>query len=103
MTILFDFILFLFYTDVFRIFEKDGDFFCFVGQSTQAVTGIFNLYKASQILFPGEKILEDAKKFSSKFLREKRARNELLDKWIITKDLPGEVFINMHICFSLDH
>ncbi|GFZ00590.1 terpenoid cyclases/Protein prenyltransferases superfamily protein [Actinidia rufa] len=46
---------------------------------------------ASQVLFPGEKILEDAKKFSSKFLREKRASNELLDKWIITKDLPGEV------------
>ncbi|PSS14615.1 Ent-copalyl diphosphate synthase [Actinidia chinensis var. chinensis] len=77
--------------DVFRHFEKGGDFFCFVGQSTQAVTGMFNLYRASQVLFPGEKILEDAKKFSSKFLREKRARNELLDKWIITKDLPGEV------------
>ncbi|GFZ00600.1 terpenoid cyclases/Protein prenyltransferases superfamily protein [Actinidia rufa] len=77
--------------DVFRNFEKSGDFFCFVGQSTQAVTGMFNLYRASQVLFPGEKILEDAKKFSSKFLREKRASNELLDKWIITKDLPGEV------------
>ncbi|GFZ13625.1 terpenoid cyclases/Protein prenyltransferases superfamily protein [Actinidia rufa] len=77
--------------DVFRHFEKGGEFFCFVGQSTQAVTGMFNLYRASQILFPGEKILEDAKKFSSKFLREKRACNELLDKWIITKDLPGEV------------
>ncbi|XP_057507462.1 ent-copalyl diphosphate synthase 1-like [Actinidia eriantha] len=77
--------------DVFRHFEKGGDFFCFIGQSTQAVTGMFNLYRASQVLFPGEKILEDAKKFSSKFLREKRARNELLDKWIITKDLPGEV------------
>ncbi|GFY98796.1 terpenoid cyclases/Protein prenyltransferases superfamily protein [Actinidia rufa] len=74
-----------------RHFEKGGDFFCFVGQSSQAVTGMFNLYRASQVLFPGEKILEDAKKFTSKFLREKRARNELLDKWIITKDLPGEV------------
>ncbi|XP_057474257.1 ent-copalyl diphosphate synthase 1-like [Actinidia eriantha] len=77
--------------DVFKHFEKGGEFFCFVGQSTQAVTGMFNLYRASQVLFPGEKILEDAKKFSSKFLREKRACNELLDKWIITKDLPGEV------------
>ncbi|XVF72401.1 hypothetical protein PTKIN_Ptkin12aG0118500 [Pterospermum kingtungense] len=77
--------------DVFRNFEKGGEFFCFMGQSNQAVTGIFNLYRASQVLFPGDKILEDAKSFSCNFLREKQAANELLDKWIITKDLPGEV------------
>ncbi|XP_021281194.1 ent-copalyl diphosphate synthase, chloroplastic [Herrania umbratica] len=77
--------------DVFRHFEKGGEFFCFVGQSNQAVTGIFNLFRASQVMFPGDKILEDAKRFSSKFLTEKQAADELLDKWIITKDLPGEV------------
>ncbi|XP_052170404.1 ent-copalyl diphosphate synthase 1 [Diospyros lotus] len=77
--------------DVFRNFEKGGEFFCFAGQSTQAVTGMFNLYRASQVVFPGEKILEDAKKFSCKFLRNKQASREILDKWIITKDLPGEV------------
>ena len=52
---------------------------------------MFNLYRASQVLFPGEKLLEDAKEYSFEFLREKQAANELLDKWIITKDLPGEV------------
>ncbi|XP_058211642.1 ent-copalyl diphosphate synthase 1-like [Rhododendron vialii] len=77
--------------DVFGHFKKGDEFFCFAGQSTQAVTGMYNLYRGSQISFPGEKILEDANKFSSKFLREKQARNELLDKWVITKDLPGEV------------
>ncbi|PIN18251.1 Ent-copalyl diphosphate synthase [Handroanthus impetiginosus] len=77
--------------DVFKHFEKDGEFFCFAGQSTQAVTGMYNLYRASQLTFPGEKVLSDAGKFSAKFLQEKRANNELLDKWIITKDLPGEV------------
>ncbi|XP_019053166.1 PREDICTED: ent-copalyl diphosphate synthase, chloroplastic [Nelumbo nucifera] len=77
--------------DSFRQFEKGGEFFCFAGQSNQAVTGIFNLYRASQVLFPGEKILEDAKTFSFRFLKEKLAANQLLDKWIITKDLPGEV------------
>ncbi|KAJ0772452.1 putative ent-copalyl diphosphate synthase [Helianthus annuus] len=77
--------------DVFRQFEKDGRFVCFAGQSTQAVTGMFNLYRASQVLFPGEKILEDAKKFSYDYLKEKQLINELLDKWIIAKDLPGEV------------
>ncbi|KAA8543243.1 hypothetical protein F0562_021262 [Nyssa sinensis] len=89
--------------DVFRHFEKGGEFFCFVGQSTEAVTGMFNLYRASQVGFPGEKVLEDAKNFSSKFLREKQANNNLLDKWIITKDLPGEVGYALEVpwCASL--
>ncbi|KAK9939818.1 hypothetical protein M0R45_016503 [Rubus argutus] len=76
---------------VFEHFKKGTEFFCFSGQSNQAVTGIYNLYRASQVSFPGEKVLEDAKEFSFKFLREKQACNELQDKWIITKDLPGEV------------
>ncbi|KAJ0053552.1 hypothetical protein Pint_03315 [Pistacia integerrima] len=77
--------------DVFQHFEKGGEFFCYYGQSTEAVTPIYNLYRASQVQFPGEKILENAKQFSAKFLREKLVANKLLDKWIIAKDLPGEV------------
>ncbi|KAI3980158.1 hypothetical protein MKX01_033299 [Papaver californicum] len=67
--------------DVFRHFKKGDEFFCFHGQSTSAVTGMFNLYRASK----------GSKQYSSTFLRKKQASNELLDKWIITKDLPGEV------------
>ncbi|XP_073151654.1 ent-copalyl diphosphate synthase 1 [Henckelia pumila] len=78
-------------SDVFKHFEEGGKFFCFAGQSTQAVTGMYNLYRASQVTFPEENILARARTFSSSFLQEKRANNELLDKWIITKDLPGEV------------
>nr|XP_043611460.1 ent-copalyl diphosphate synthase 1-like [Erigeron canadensis] len=77
--------------DVFLPFEKDGHFLCFPEQVTQAVTGMFNLYRASQMSFPGEKILVDARKFSHKFLTAKQSTNELFDKWIITKDLPGEI------------
>ncbi|EYU40922.1 hypothetical protein MIMGU_mgv1a023046mg, partial [Erythranthe guttata] len=77
--------------DVFKQFENGGEFFCFAGQSNQAVTGMYNLYRASQVMFPAENILANAKTFSAKFLQEKRANNELLDKWIIAKDLPGEV------------
>ncbi|KAD4584469.1 hypothetical protein E3N88_22070 [Mikania micrantha] len=83
--------------DVFQQFEKDGKFVCFPGQSTQAITGMFNLYRASQVLFPGEKILDDAKKFSYKYLKENELRNKLLDKWIIAKDLPGEVGYALNI------
>nr|QWD59161.1 ent-copalyl diphosphate synthase [Aconitum carmichaelii] len=77
--------------DVFRNFQKGKEFVCFVGQSNQAITGIYNLYRAAQLSFPGETILEDCKKFAYKFLCEKQASKQLLDKWIITKDLPGEV------------
>ncbi|KAL6208607.1 hypothetical protein ACLB2K_019556 [Fragaria x ananassa] len=78
-------------SDVFKHFKKGDEFFCFAGQSNQAVTGMYNLYRASQVALPREKTLYEAKVFSTKFLREKQASNELLDKWIIMKDLPGEV------------
>ncbi|KAL8510591.1 hypothetical protein ACS0TY_017423 [Phlomoides rotata] len=78
--------------DAFKQFEdENGEFFCFAGQSSHSVTATYNLYRASQVMFPGEKILQDAKKFSTKFLQEKRADKELVDKWVITKDLAGEV------------
>ncbi|PHT58947.1 Ent-copalyl diphosphate synthase, chloroplastic [Capsicum baccatum] len=77
--------------DVFKNFESKGKFFSFVGQTSQTMTEMYNLFRASQLIFPEEKILNDAKKFTSNFLQEKQAQNQLLDKWIITKDLPGEV------------
>lgn len=52
---------------------------------------MFNLYRASQLAFPREEILKNAKDFSYKYLQDKRERDELIDKWIIMKDLPGEV------------
>ncbi|KAJ9543440.1 hypothetical protein OSB04_023147 [Centaurea solstitialis] len=78
-------------TDVFRQFEKDGKFVCFPGQTTPDITVMFNLLRASKFMFPGEKILDDAKKFSYKYLKEKQSTNEFLDQWVIAKDLPGEV------------
>nr|XP_017251005.1 PREDICTED: ent-copalyl diphosphate synthase, chloroplastic-like [Daucus carota subsp. sativus] len=99
--------------DVFRNFESKGEFFAWAGQSNQAVTGMLDLLKASQVMLPGENVLEDAKTFSYEFLRRKQANNQLLDKWIIMKDLPGEVEYALDIpwyaslprletCFYLD-
>ncbi|KAJ1295600.1 hypothetical protein BS78_01G235500 [Paspalum vaginatum] len=76
---------------VFKNFEKDGEFFCFVGQSTQAVTGMYNLNRASQICFQGEDVLHRARIFSYEFLRQREIQGMLRDKWILAKDLPGEV------------
>ncbi|KAL1225101.1 Ent-copalyl diphosphate synthase [Cardamine amara subsp. amara] len=83
--------------DVFKNFEKEGEFFCFAGQSNQAVTGMFNLYRASQLAFPREEILKNAKEFSFNYLQDKQERGELIDKWIIMKDLPGEIGFALEI------
>ncbi|CAO2839441.1 unnamed protein product [Amaranthus hypochondriacus] len=77
--------------DVFKNFEKEGKFFAFYGQSTQAVSGMYNLFRASQLQYPGETILEKARLFSYNYLKEKQLSNQLLDKWSIAKDLQGEV------------
>ncbi|KAK4792755.1 hypothetical protein SAY86_023190 [Trapa natans] len=59
--------------------------------SLKCLTVMFNLYRASQLQFPDQTILQDAREYSKSFLTQKRAAGKLLDKWIITKDLPGEV------------
>ena len=52
-------------SDTLKHFERKGEFLCFAGQTTQVVTGMFNLYRASQISFLGDKILEEVKQFSA--------------------------------------
>ncbi|KAJ1279657.1 hypothetical protein BS78_04G170900 [Paspalum vaginatum] len=76
---------------VFKHFEKDGEFVCYPMQSNQSVTATYNLYRASQVAFPGEKMLEKANIYCRAFLDKRRASGRLKDKWVIAKDLPGEV------------
>ncbi|CAN6232114.1 unnamed protein product [Urochloa humidicola] len=76
---------------VFNHFEKDGEFFCYPGQSNQSVTAMYNLYRAAQVSFPDEAELEQANIYCGKLLAERRASGKLKDKWVIPKDLPGEV------------
>ncbi|XP_011081991.1 copal-8-ol diphosphate hydratase, chloroplastic-like isoform X2 [Sesamum indicum] len=72
-------------------FKKDDEFTCYVGQGFESPSPIINLYRASQVLFPGETILEQARQFSYNFLRERLRKNQLLDKWLISKHLPDEI------------
>ncbi|KAK4385190.1 Syn-copalyl diphosphate synthase TPS3, chloroplastic [Sesamum angolense] len=77
--------------DVLKKFKKDDGFSCFYGQTFESLSPIFNLYRASQVLFPGEKILEEANAFCQKFLHEKITTNQLLDKWLISQHFADEV------------
>nr|XP_043625802.1 ent-copalyl diphosphate synthase 1-like [Erigeron canadensis] len=77
--------------DVLQRFNVDGKFMCFPESTADSVSVTFNLFRASQVLFPGEKILNDAKIFCQNLLTRKQSTNELLDKWLLAKDLPGEI------------
>ncbi|CAO2147272.1 unnamed protein product [Urochloa humidicola] len=76
---------------VFKHFEIDGEFVCYPRQANQSVTAIYNLYRATQVSFPGEDELERASKYCRAFLDKRRSSSNLKDKWVIAKDLPGEV------------
>ncbi|KAF0906465.1 hypothetical protein E2562_011459 [Oryza meyeriana var. granulata] len=78
-------------SSVFKHFEKDGEYFCFAGQSSQSLTAMYNSYRASQIAFPGDDELERLKAYCRAFLEERRATGNLKDKWVIAKGLPSEV------------
>lgn len=89
------------YADVFNNFKSsENEFVCFPRELTKSVTATYNLNRASQLMFPGEEILEEAKTYSYKFLRERQARNQLQDKWVIAKDLSGEVRIDIVLISS---
>nr|B8PQ84.1 RecName: Full=Copalyl diphosphate synthase CPS1, chloroplastic; Short=Copalyl diphosphate synthase 1; Short=SmCPS; Short=SmCPS1; Flags: Precursor [Salvia miltiorrhiza]ABV57835.1 copalyl diphosphate synthase [Salvia miltiorrhiza] len=77
--------------------QKDGKFSCYGGQMIESPSPIYNLYRASQLRFPGEEILEDAKRFAYDFLKEKLANNQILDKWVISKHLPDEIKLGLEM------
>nr|BAD42452.1 ent-CDP synthase [Oryza sativa Japonica Group] len=76
-------------SSVFNHFEKDGEYFCFAGQSSQSLTAMYNSYRASQIVFPGDDDgLEQLRAYCRAFLEERRATGNLMDKWVIANGLP---------------
>ncbi|KAL3818448.1 hypothetical protein ACJIZ3_004353 [Penstemon smallii] len=77
--------------EVFKNFKNNDKFSCYGGQIIESPSPIYNLYRASQVLFPGEKILEEAKNFSYNFLHERVANNQVLDKWVISNHLADEI------------
>ncbi|KAL8503851.1 hypothetical protein ACS0TY_022537 [Phlomoides rotata] len=83
--------------NVLKNFKKEGKFYCLGGEMTSSATATYNLYRATQIQFPGEEILEEARNFSYKVLQDKLANNQLADKWVISKHLPDEIKIGLEL------
>lgn len=71
--------------------QEDGKFSCYGGQMIESASPIYNLYRAAQLRFPGEDILEEATKFAYNFLQQKLANNQIQEKWVISEHLIDEV------------
>nr|CAD1838310.1 unnamed protein product [Ananas comosus var. bracteatus] len=79
-------------SDVLEYFkDDDGTLICFPGQTHRGVSDMFNLYRYSQVAFPGEKILKEAKAFAEEYLKNCVENNEVNDKWSLKKALDKEV------------
>ncbi|KAH7437474.1 hypothetical protein KP509_05G074100 [Ceratopteris richardii] len=77
--------------EVFYRFKKDGQFYCFEGETRQSVTAMFNLNRAAQIQFSDERILEEVFTFTESFLKQRRSLGRLKDKWVISRGIREEV------------
>nr|AZB50384.1 terpene synthase 1 [Salvia yangii] len=75
--------------------QQDGKFSCYGGQMIESASPIYNLYRAAQLRFPGEEILEEASKFAFNFLQEKIANDQFQEKWVISDHLIDEVKLGL--------
>ncbi|XP_047983355.1 copalyl diphosphate synthase 2, chloroplastic-like [Salvia hispanica] len=75
--------------------QQDGKFSCYGGQMIESASPIYNLYRAAQLRFPGEEILEEASQFAYNFLQQKIANNQLQEKWVIYHHFIDEVKLGL--------
>nr|AZB50383.1 terpene synthase 1 [Origanum majorana] len=75
--------------------QEDGKFSCYPGQMIESASPIYNLYRAAQLRFPGEEILEEASRFAFNFLQEKIANHEIQEKWVISEHLIDEIKLGL--------
>ncbi|KAG6505051.1 hypothetical protein ZIOFF_037399 [Zingiber officinale] len=79
-------------SDLIEFFrDDDGNFICFPGQTHRGVSDMYNLYRFSQVAFPGEKILKEAESFVETYLKDCVKNNNVDDKWSCKKALGKEV------------
>jgi ent-copalyl diphosphate synthase len=73
--------------------DDDGNLICYPGESHRGVSDMFNVYRYTQIAFPGEKILKEAKTFLEEYLKNCVKEKKINDKWSLKKSLEKEVIL----------
>nr|QWV53997.1 copalyl diphosphate synthase-like 1 [Chamaecyparis formosensis] len=79
-------------SDALKTFrDENGEFFCFMGQTQRGVTDMLNVHRCSQVAYPGETVMEEAKQCTLRYLTNALDNVGAFDKWALKKDLQGEV------------
>nr|AOG18232.1 diterpene synthase [Taiwania cryptomerioides] len=74
-------------SEVLKIFKNEkGEFFSFADKTHREVEGMLSLYKCSQIAFPGETMMKEAKTFTESYLRNLR---EAKHSCALARDVTG--------------
>nr|ADX42737.1 (E)-beta-farnesene synthase 1 [Pseudotsuga menziesii] len=71
--------------------DSNGHFVCSAAQFNKDVASMLSLYRASQLAFPGENILDEAKSFTSKYLKEALEKRETYSAWNNKQSLSEEI------------
>nr|AFU61897.1 labd-13-en-8-ol diphosphate synthase [Salvia sclarea] len=75
--------------------QQDGKFSCYIGQSVESASPMYNLYRAAQLRFPGEEVFEEATKFAFNFLQEMLVKDRLQERWVISDHLFDEIKLGL--------
>jgi len=77
---------------VFESFkDSNGHLFCSAAQFNKDIASILSLYRASELAFPGENILDEAKSFTSTFLKEALEKTKIFTAWNKKQNISEEV------------
>ena len=91
-------------SEVLNNFKDDnGCFFTSSGQRHVEHTSILNLFRASDLALPGEKIMDEARLFSSQYLREYLNTKNILCNEKIAKEVCKFFFSNQLYTFSSNY
>jgi len=71
--------------------DANGQFCCSTGPFNKDVASMLSLYRASQLAFPGENILDEAKSFTTEYLRKALEKSETFSAWNNKQNLSQEI------------
>nr|WMI31575.1 chloroplast cephalotene synthase [Cephalotaxus sinensis] len=88
--------------DVLKIFKDDhGRFFSCASQRHIDLRSIVNLFRASDLAFPGEKIMDEARLFASQYLRQSLTTDTILCNQKLYDEIHYVLEYSWHLSISI--
>ncbi|XP_057830564.1 bifunctional levopimaradiene synthase, chloroplastic isoform X2 [Cryptomeria japonica] len=84
--------------EVLKIFENEKrEFFSFADKTHRGVEDMLSLYKCSEIGFPGETVMKEAKTFTATYLRNLRETN---NSFALARDVSGSFAVDYELKYG---